>query len=351
MAMPPEPTWDEAGVRELVRSGGSCAGTSSVDDALPPAGGPPAGMGRAVRAGALDQQAASTFDMIDEALRRRDAKRAAELARYLLVEGAEPVELFPVFHTRARRFLADAGVPEECEERASRHLPAGVDLVRAWERFASEVERFARDCDRSVPRAPGDLDAALSEWRVAHDWACDVVKVHLAVCARELGEERVGEMWDALLGDLYASRDRYDPARARWADLMEVAVLDACETFRGHLSGPARRGTIEVREEPERVAISFTPCGTGGRSFVDGAARSDHEFTAEPHPWSWGRAGVCLYCAHCCLLQERVPIQRFGVPVRVIEPPQWPPDGDGRCTWYVYRDPSLVPAEVYARLR
>ena len=69
------------------------------------------------------------------------------------------------------------------------------------------------------------------------------------------------------------------------------------------------------------------------------------------HDWSWGQAGVCLYCVHCCQLQERIPIRRFGYPLRVIEPPLWPEArGEGRCTWTIYKDPAMVPAEAYERV-
>jgi hypothetical protein len=73
--------------------------------------------------------------------------------------------------------------------------------------------------------------------------------------------------------------------------------------------------------------------------------------TKEAHDWSWGKKGVCLYCVHCCQLQERVPIQKLGYPVRVVDPPTWPADREtGLCTWYVYKDPSLVPDEAFRRV-
>ena len=105
---------------------------------------------------------------------------------------------------------------------------------------------------------------------------------------------------------------------------------------------PGRLGDIEIVEEPGRIVFRFSPCGTGGRTFVDGwngpgagdggtgARRSPMDdpdrfgVTTRPHDWSWGKAGVCLYCVHCCQLQERIPIRRFGYPLRVVDPPLWP---------------------------
>jgi hypothetical protein len=54
---------------------------------------------------------------------------------------------------------------------------------------------------------------------------------------------------------------------------------------------------------------------------------------------------------HCCQLQERVPIQRFGIPLRVIDPPTWPASQQGgKCTWSIYKDPQVVPAAAYHRV-
>ena len=315
-------------------------------------------LGRDVRAGELADQAGSTFDLIEVAVGLGAHRRAAELARYLLVEMAEPAELYPVFHEKARLYLLAAGLPEGTLEAEKHRLAEAngaavgeLDVGESWSRFVSAVERFAAACDQGRSAPVAELEAELVRWRQAHDHACDLVQLYLALCARELGEARIEEMWDELLSELYATRDRYDLRTRPWHESFEAAVLDTCETFRGHLSGPGRRGTIEIVDDADRVAISFTPCGTGGRSFISEEGSPRFGVTTGAHRWSWGRAGVCLYCVHCCQLQERVPIRRFGYPVRVVEPPVWPASqGAGRCTWYVYKDPSLVPAEVYERL-
>ena len=49
---------------------------------------------------------------------------------------------------------------------------------------------------------------------------------------------------------------------------------------------------------------------------------------------------------------EHMPMDKFGYPLRVVEPPQYP-DGFGadrqRCQWTIYKDPRKVPEEIYAR--
>lgn len=85
---------------------------------------------------------------------------------------------------------------------------------------------------------------------------------------------------------------------------------------------------------------------------TDGQPRMEPPFgfsvTTEAHDWSFGAAGVCSYCVHCCLLNMTMPMDRLGYPTRVIEPPTWPAAREGgTCTWWVYRDPSLVPDAVF----
>ena len=44
----------------------------------------------------------------------------------------------------------------------------------------------------------------------------------------------------------------------------------------------------------------------------------------------------------------------YGYPIRVVDPPIWPQAREGgaagRCTWTIYKDPSLVPDEAYLRV-
>ena len=137
---------------------------------------------------------------------------------------------------------------------------------------------------------------------------------------------------------------------------MHRLILIAALSLRGHLSGPGRMGSIEIAEEADRWVLSFDPCGSGGRTYRDDDPRGPrmqppHGFavTTEAHDWSWGKTGVCVYCVHCCQLNQRMPIRRFGYPTRVIDPPTWPEArAGGVCRWSIYKDPALVPDEAYA---
>lgn len=325
-------------------------------------------LNRPVRSGGLLDQAASTYVLAARAVERRRFVEARALGRFTEEEAREGRELYPVFAERARAFLLREGVtPERLDEEERRiadliRLPDGspFDLERGWATYLDALERFEAACDAEDEQAAlRELELARSAWRETHDRACDLVYGLVDIGARLLGEERIGEMWDHLMDDVYPSRDRYDVRKTPWSDSVEILVLDAAASLRGHLSGPGRSGEVEIEERSDRFVLRFDPCGSGGRTLgpdeEGGPPRMEPPYgfavTTRKHDWAWSTEGVCLYCVHCCQLQERVPIRRLGYPVRVVDPPVWPDRGDRRkCTWTVYKDPSLVPDEAYRRV-
>ncbi len=83
----------------------------------------------------------------------------------------------------------------------------------------------------------------------------------------------------------------------------------------------------------------------------------DWKVTEEKHSWNHYTPGVCLYCAHCIILMEEMPMDRFGYPVRVIDPPVYDADtrrpsasaarsASGRCS----RTRPRCPEEYYERV-
>jgi hypothetical protein len=52
---------------------------------------------------------------------------------------------------------------------------------------------------------------------------------------------------------------------------------------------------------------------------------------------------------------EEMPIDRFGYPVRVVDPPRYPdtnrdPNVRQKCQWQMFKDPTQVPEEYYTRV-
>ena len=326
-------------------------------------------LNRPVRAGDPHDQGMSTYRLAARAVRDGRFWDAERLGRFTLEEAREGWELYPLFVERAREFLLREGMPPERltaeEERVLEklRLPDGFafDLERGWTEFGGAIDEFASACEREDR---GDalewLEEARRVWRRTHDRACDWVYGLLDVCFRYLGEERVVEAWDHMMADVYPSRDRYGVQVRPWIESVEALVLDAATSLRGHLSGPGRYGDVEVEEEPDRWVLRFDPCGSGGRTYRPDPDEGtpprmkppyDFAVTTRKHDWAWNLEGVCLYCVHCCQLQERIPIQRLGYPLRVVEPPTWPTgEGKAKCMWYVYKDPDLVPEGAYHRV-
>ena len=129
------------------------------------------------------------------------------------------------------------------------------------------------------------------------------------------------------------------------------------EAMRGHLVGPGRRGNFEFEEDDERFTFRFDPCGSGGHTIrgddevEDTPPRMEPPYgwgvTTEEHDFAWNTKGVCYYCSNCCVVMQLKPIDAFGYPVRVVEPPTYPSRSQAKCTWHVYKDPTKVPERYY----
>jgi hypothetical protein len=215
-----------------------------------------------------------------------------------------------------------------------------------------------------VPRAGARMDEARELWRQTHDRDVDHVYGLMSEVVERHGEEAVRPMYDRVLLPLFAWRyEKFDVDKHPWDEALETLLYVACEAMRGHLCGPERTGDMELVETDDRFILRFDPCGSGGRTvrgdWVEGTPpRMEQPYgwrvSEEPHAWNHGEPGVCLYCAHCIVLMEHMPMDRFGYPVRVVDPPRYPdtdrdPERRQRCQWQMFKDPTAVPEEYYTR--
>jgi hypothetical protein len=278
-------------------------------------------LGRQIRTGTWTQQAEATADRIERAVADGRDDDARALARQLPVEAQEIHELYVAWSARMPELLGSAP-PDPAPHEA------------AW-------QAFVRACDTWDPATP--LQRLLDAWAIPHDLHLQQVADLVDRVVGAWGEERLGELWADLqadASDFY--RATYGPDHP-WPASAERLIQVAIEGMHGHLGGPARRGEVTVTEHEDRVALTFDTCGSGGRILAGGR----NSVVAGTHDFAWSTPGVCSYCVHCCVLQQLTPIDDFGYPARVIDPPTRPGEP---CTWTVYRDPSLVPAEAYERV-
>ncbi|WP_425417674.1 hypothetical protein [Oricola indica] len=327
------------------------------------------GTGYEIRAGSYADHATSTYTLAERAIIDGRFDDAAKLAEYTIREALEAFELFTQWIVDIPQYMRERGVSAgdlaDDEERIRRLLAheneERFDGAVCWNEYQRLIASTKEACRAGrAEEAAANLECARQTWRETHDRLCDNVYGWVDAAARRLGEKEIGALWDHLMAPMYAYYDRYDTDVNPWSRSFDLLMHIALEGLRGHLSGPGRKGDLEVVEEADRWAIRFNPCGSGGRTLRDDPdtgtgprVEAPYGFgvTTKPHDWSWNKIGVCLYCAHCCALNERMPTRRFGYPTRVVEPPTWPEARSGtKCTWYIYKDPSLIPEEVYRRV-
>jgi hypothetical protein len=311
-------------------------------------------LGRRVRTGPPNSLGVSTYDLVIEAVRGGDRETAAEYVSYAVEEASR---IFFVFTTWLDAMLRyGEGEVDGFYDRIAaleRTLGAPPPLVDAPEDVGRAEAATAVDAVGGGDIAAVELAlAALREAHLSvHDLQADWCWGLLTVFRDALGEERVEEVLRVTQVPWLA--ERY----ARYAEMTpEESLQLTVEGMRGHLAGPGRTGSVDVRDERDRWVLSFNPCGSGGRMRRGDPSRGQvprtdppYEFgvTEDAHPWSWGEKGVCLYCAHCAVVNEILPIEATGAPMRVVD---YPVDPGAPCRWTIYKSPELVPDEAYTRV-
>jgi len=323
-------------------------------------------VGRLARSGTWRSQTESTFSRIKAAARRNDPANTAGLVSCCVEECRICYRVMKQWQQDVRAFLEskDAGGAALREREAAliatfpKVDDASYDSESAWLRFLETLLDLQRDAYAgATDAARAGVDKALARWdvisAVESDWAHGLIDCVI----KFLGEEAIPEMWEHVIQALFQWRyQKFDVSRRDWAtEILPELLYVAIEAERTWLSTAGRDGSpIDVREFDDRWEMHFDPCGTGGRGLahkIRGTeGRPDFDVVANAHPWTDGKAGVCSYCTHCLVLMEHMPMDAFGYPLRVVEPPLLHEgDPQAKCKWTMYKNPADAPAEVYAR--
>lgn len=331
-------------------------------------------LGRRVRLGSWDDQKISTYRKIREAVEESRWDDAASLCNYFVDEARVCFAIYRQWIPDLKAFLVENGVPRDEVESANAEIVAKLDLpdgqrwepFRQWHAFVTAVEEFVALAHRENGGAALEkLDELKETWRRCHDRDVDNTYGLMSEIVARLGESSIGAMWDKVLLPLFTWRyEKFDIDKHAWQEGLDTLMLVACEAMRGHLVGPERTGDFELIETDDRYILRFDPCGSGGRTirgdWIEGTpARMEQPYnwsvSQEEHTWNHNTKGVCHYCTHCIRLMEEWPMDRFGYPVRVIDPPVYPdtdrdPAVRQKCQWQMFKDPTNVPEEYYARV-
>ena len=308
---------------------------------------------REIRGGDAGSLGIPTYQLVHEASQRGDVAEAERLLAYSRGEAGRVFFIFSAWiealiaygHEHVSDFTVRFASMTDLLGEAPR-ITLGDD-VGVDEEVAVTAALLAGGDDGSMAA----LDA-LREARIAvHDNQADWSWALLTILQEALGEAAMGEAMRATmepwLKERYAALGSMTPA-----EIFELTI----EGMRAHFVGPGRRGEVIVRDEPDRWVMEFDPCGTGGRMRRGDPSRGQVPRTDPPfgfavvdgaYDWTWNKPGVCLYCTHCAVVNEILPIEQHGTPMRVTDYPQDPGD---RCRWTVYKDPAFVPIEAFTRV-
>lgn len=232
------------------------------------------------------------------------------------------------------------------DKRYTLTLGSPKDQERRQREWRAQIDAAIRTGDlETVNRL---LDTYIIEARLIHDVICDWAWALLSVLGREWGEENLGEV-------LRVTEEPW--VTVRYEKLRDMNVDDALrltiEGMRGHFSGPGRAGTIDVSEEADRYVLSFDACGTGGRMRRGDPLAGSGSRLAPPYnflsirgayDWTWNGEGVCAYCAHCAVVNQILPIEGLGRPMRLTH---YPENANDPCRWIIYKDPNNFPDEAF----
>ena len=342
-------------------------------------------IGKRVRVGDWADQAVPTLAKAREALAeagdtfglkagRREV--AAQLVDYFMEEAKVVYVIYDVWTQGFLAWLTSKGVSraeldaELARLRTLMAYPDGtpLDAPTRWAALgarAGSLGNKIRAYDISAVDADAEMEGLNEDWRRLHDRYADVMAGVLAFVARRFGEAALEDCYRTVLEPYI--QERYTPFDVRvnpYESTIERNIYTVFEAMRAHLVGPARDGRMDVEETDEKIVVQFDPCGSGGRSMrgdtIEGTGSrvlEPYEFgvTQAKYDWAWNEEGVCYYCAHCCLTLEKLPEERWGHPVRVVEPPIWGGSAEAestqrKCKWTVYKSLEAIPEEAYRRI-
>jgi hypothetical protein len=206
-----------------------------------------------------------------------------------------------------------------------------------------ELEAMARPTmDRAIEALErGDAEEARrlceemkGEGQVVHDLMVELIAGLITFVHDRVGEDAVEEAWTEVMERSW----KRDAEKIERSDRRQIAEAIAA-TWRAHSTsgvGP-HAGSFTVEEDDEKLTFRMNPCGTGQKLWKRGFYEGDNPLalTERAHDWSYGRKDFPIYCTHCPLMNQLLPVKWFG---HELYPSQPPADFDkDPCTWHWYK--------------
>jgi len=203
-----------------------------------------------------------------------------------------------------------------------------------WDQAKAAIDAGDPDSAKAL------LDRAVAQWASLKDYSINWIASLLTFVAEELGEEAV-ERAVRKTGEEYVRPRR--ASDAEWADV--PAAQRAKVIARAMVSN---MGEVEVTEDDEKIVLAFR-CGSGGKLIDDGRYEGEHPLYTlrERAPRTFMEDELAVYCVHCSVNNEIQPVEWGESPTSIEYPARRPGD---RCVHHVYKDPTAIPPEAYARI-
>lgn len=326
-------------------------------------------LNKKIRKGDWSELLVSTFEKICNAIKEKRKEDAIELIDYFMEEARICYDIYVQWSGDFIRYIQDqpgviSGEIEGMSEDLIHLLGENGVPFNSQERWVALHEKRAGLIraiygEAPIPQLLKDMDDVRESWRKLHDKYVDYCYGILVYIANRFGEDKIETVYrDYAIGDLFDYRYSFFSPDKNWEEAFPTLIYLSIESMRAHLCGPRRFGEMELTEDDEKVVIEFDACGSGGRTMrgdqVEGTpprmeAPYHFRVTQEEYDWAWNEKGVCYYCAHCSILMENLPLEKFGYPVRVVESPTYPDRKDAKCKWTHYKKIESVPKEVWTR--
>ena len=229
------------------------------------------------------------------------------------------------------------------------------------QRIFSEKELldFTKDCmDLAIEAIDaGDLQTARYWCRreaetknLMHDIYMDWVAALCSYICDNMGEETAVQV----VRDLMVSKISNAEFVAEKTRLIEEKGVKAwvnwcVEMARQHHSYPG----LTVEEDDEKIIITLNPCGSGGRLIAMGLFEGEKGYRKlrKPGPHTWGETDLPIYCVHCPLAHEIIPIQVGGQGAQLwVHAAPFPKKPGDPCIHHIYKNPKDIPEKYYERL-
>lgn len=327
-------------------------------------------LNRKIRSGDWDDLRQSTYRKIQDAIESEQISDAIEYVDYFHEEALVCKNLYDQWIRDGHSYLLLKGYGEtelnELTQRINTVIGSnsgyGIwDREKGWEDYLQRLDVLKSEIGKQSENVLESLYIMKEAWRVSHDMDVDYLLGLFDAVKNAYGEAAIGEMYEEyLIKDWFEKRyAAFDISNKNWDDIYPLLVFLSFEAMHGHLCGIKREGDVEYKEYEDRIEMEFDPCGSGGRAQrgepLDNtpsrmAAPYHYGPIENPYDFTWNKKGICTYCAHCCVLTEKMPAEQFGYPVRVVEPPSYPHEKEAKCKYIIYKDPRDVPDYVYKRV-